>query len=172
MRSVPAIFLLFNCFASAIPQSSEDTSVSAEYTDDTTFQRVVLDVTNLYRRQHNASELSWNESLAEYAKDWSDGCEFEHSGGDPGENLAAGYPNVTASVEAWGNEREEYDFSEGEFAYVINFHTCCLPFLSLRYEADNCSSETGHFTQLVWRNTTTVGCARTECDGKNDTPGW
>lgn len=38
-------------------------------------------------------------------------------------------------------------------------------------------SATGHFTQLVWRNTTTVGCARSECNGgqkggKGDAPGW
>jgi hypothetical protein len=41
---------------------------------------------------------------------------------------------VTASVEAWGNEREEYDFDKGEFEYVAPcpdiscydslFHTC------------------------------------------------
>lgn len=76
----------------------------------------ILNVTNLYRQQHNASQLSWNESLAEYAKDWSEDCKFEHSGGPLGENLASGYPNVTASVEAWGNERKDYDFKKGEFS--------------------------------------------------------
>ncbi|KAF1929894.1 PR-1-like protein, partial [Didymella exigua CBS 183.55] len=129
-------------------------SVSAEYASDSNFQQAILDVTNLYRRQHNASQLSWNNSLAEYAKDWSEDCKFDHSGGPSGENLASGYPNVTASVEVWGNEREDYDFDKGEF-----------------------SAETGHFTQLVWRNTSTVGCARTECNGdqkggKGDAPGW
>jgi hypothetical protein len=78
----------------------------------------MLNVTNLYRRQHNASQLAWNESLAEYAKDYSENCKFEHSGGPLGENLASGYPNVTASVEAWGDERKEYDFDKGEFAYI------------------------------------------------------
>lgn len=36
------------------------------------------------------------------------------------------------------------------------------------------SKETGHFTQLVWKNTTSVGCGRTECngDGGNKAPGW
>lgn len=122
--STAIIILLLSSLASAIPQSSQDPPVSAEYTDDTSFQRAILNTTNLYRRQHNATELSWNETLASIAADWSDGCEFEHSGGDPGENLAAGYPNATASVEAWGNEREEYDFAEGEFAYVTEISQC------------------------------------------------
>lgn len=28
--------------------------------------------------------------------------------------------------------------------------------------------ETGHFTQLVWANTTSVGCGRTACEGDDD----
>ncbi|KAJ4987798.1 Repressed by EFG1 protein 1 [Stagonosporopsis vannaccii] len=145
-------FSLVSVFAN--PQAAQNPPISTQYTDDTDFQRAILNSTNLYRRQHNATELSWNTSLAELARDWSDGCEFEHSGGPAGENLAAGYPNATAAVEAWGDERGEYDFGEGEFA-----------------------AETGHFTQLVWRNTTTIGCARTECNGgedggDGDAPGW
>lgn len=39
------------------------------------------------------------------------------------------------------------------------------------------SAETGHFTQLVWKATQQVGCARTECNGgqeggEGDAPGW
>ena len=70
-------------------------------------------------------------------------------GGPTGENLAAGFVNVSASVEAWGLEREKYNFEEPGF-----------------------SEETGHFTQLVWRGTTTVGCGRQNCNGEDGTPGW
>ncbi|KAF3041223.1 hypothetical protein E8E11_000913 [Didymella keratinophila] len=154
MHLYSAVLVLSASLALAAPQISQDSSVSAEYTSDSDFQTTILNVTNLYRQQHNASQLTWNESLAEFAKDWSEDCKFKHSGGPSGENLASGYPNVTASVEAWGNERKDYDFKKGEF-----------------------SSATGHFTQLVWRNTTTVGCARTECNGgqkggNGDAPGW
>lgn len=116
MRFHPAVLVFSTSLVLAAPQSSQETSVSAEYTSDSTFQAAILDVTNLYRRQHNASQLSWNASLAEYAKDWSEDCKFKHSGGSSGENLASGYPNVTASVEAWGDEREEYDFDKGDFS--------------------------------------------------------
>jgi hypothetical protein len=39
-------------------------------------------------------------------------------GGPTGENLASGYPNVSASVIAWGHERVDYDFDAGEFRYM------------------------------------------------------
>lgn len=182
MRFHTSLLVLSAQLALAFPQSSQDsTSVSAEYANDDKFQQAILDVTNLFRRQHNASSLAWNESLAEYAKDWSKDCKFEHSGGPSGENLASGYPNVTASIEAWGNERDDYDFDKGDFSYVTTAH-CTRPSWTLAARSDailiaTYRSATGHFTQLVWRNTTTVGCARTQCNGDQDSgkgnaPGW
>jgi hypothetical protein len=115
------------------------------------FTSAILNSTNTYRAEHNATDLSWNTTLADFADayldsdDVGDDCAFEHSGGPYGENLAIGYPNVTASVEAWGNERDEYDFEHQGF-----------------------DRETGHFTQLVWQNTTDVGCGRRLCGEK----GW
>jgi len=118
------------------------------------FTSAILNSTNLYRAQHNASAVSWNDTLADFAADYlsspaSDGsqggCKFAHSGGPYGENLAMGYANATASVEAWGEERDEYDFSKQ------GFH-----------------EDTGHFTQLVWKNTTDVGCGRRLCGER----GW
>lgn len=116
MHFPSAVLVLAASLALAAPQSSQDSLASAEYTSDSDFQNTILNVTNLYRQQHNASQLTWNESLAEYAEDWSKDCKFEHSGGPSGENLASGYQNVTASVEAWGNERKDYNFKKGEFS--------------------------------------------------------
>ncbi|KZM21622.1 extracellular region [Ascochyta rabiei] len=172
---MPSLFrsgLLVLAIPRALAQSTND--VSAEYTSDDAFRKAVLDTTNLYRRQHDAGELGWNETLAETAGTWSSKCGFEHSGGPTGENLAAGYPNATAAISAWGEERKEYDFKKGEFSYG-NHDLSWRP----AHHADRKkhSSKTGHFTQLVWRNSTTVGCARTECNakeggGRGDAPGW
>ncbi|KAL5412188.1 hypothetical protein PMIN04_009974 [Paraphaeosphaeria minitans] len=124
------LFLLSTASASTlslhIPRDSDSNSkASADYTSDSRFKSTILDVTNTYRKQHNATSLKWNDTLADVAKDWSEKCNFEHSGGPNGENLSSGH-------------------------------------------------ETGHFSQLVWKATKTVGCGRTECDGqdKGKAPGW
>lgn len=49
------------------------------YTDDKQFQDTILSISNTYRRQHNATGLKWNASLADVAGKWSEGCKFEHS---------------------------------------------------------------------------------------------
>ena len=51
-----------------------------------------------------------------------------------------GFPNLTGAIEAWGNERIYYNYNKPGF-----------------------SEETGHFTQLVWKSTRTVGCDRFDC---------
>ncbi|PBK60891.1 PR-1-like protein [Armillaria solidipes] len=121
----------------------------SSWTDDDAFQSAILDTTNSYRSAHGADALTWNDTLASYALEHTQSCVFEHSGGPYGENLAAGYESPEASVKAWGDEGDSYNCSDPGF-----------------------SSDTGHFTQLVWKSTTTVGCARVNCDGTNDTPGW
>ena len=57
----------------------EDVKASEDYTQDDLFKTTILNVTNTYRKQHNATALKWNNTLADFAKDWSKKCEFEHS---------------------------------------------------------------------------------------------
>lgn len=59
---------------------------------------------------------------------------------DNGENLATNYASPNSSVAAWIVEEEDYDASEAKF-----------------------SKQTGHFTQVVWKETERVGCAAKDC---------
>lgn len=95
---------------------------------------------NKYRALHHAPPLTWDARLASGAVEWARRCQFQHSspGGAYGENLYASsnVPDPVAdSVTQWYNEQSSYDFSAGGF-----------------------SEATGHFTQVVWRSSTALGC--------------
>jgi uncharacterized protein YkwD len=107
---------------------------------------------NAVRAKHCAAPLTWSPKLAMVAQKWADalrdkGCAFGHSGGQYGENLAAGTEGVLdpeATVKMWYDEIAKYKFPDGGF-----------------------SMETGHFTQVVWRGTTQVGCGHAQCKGND-----
>ncbi|CAJ2500770.1 Uu.00g036230.m01.CDS01 [Anthostomella pinea] len=116
-------------------------SQAPEFVDQATFTSAILNSTNVYRAEHNASDVRWNQTLQDYASDYLDStCDFKHSGGPYGENLAIGCANATSCVEAWGDEGDDYNYRDGKF-----------------------SEKTGHFTQLVWKDTTDVGCGQKLC---------
>ena len=84
---------------------------SASYTTETDMISSALNSTNSFREEHNATALTWNTSLADAAASWASNCQWSHSGGPTGENLAIGYVNITDAIDAWGNERDIYDFN-------------------------------------------------------------
>ncbi len=112
--------------------------------------QTLLDAHNTYRAHHCAAPLTWSPKLAQAAQQWANalkakGCAFEHSGGPTGENLAAGTTgalDAKATVAMWYDEVKGYSFKQPGF-----------------------SMQTGHFTQVVWRGTTAVGCGKSQCKG-------
>ena len=108
----------------------------------------VLSVHNQFRKLHGSPALSWNNQLAQFASKYANYCVFQHSHDKYGENLAAGYPSLSAAVHAWYDEARSYFYMFPGF-----------------------SKKTGHFTQLIWKTTTQLGCGYATCNGKNGTPG-
>jgi uncharacterized protein YkwD len=110
----------------------------------------LLDAHNRYRARHCAAPMTWSPKLAQVAQQWASslrdqGCKFGHSGGSYGENLAAGTSGTLdgqAVTDMWYDEVKQYAFSNGGF-----------------------SMQTGHFTQVVWRESTQLGCAVSTCRG-------
>lgn len=75
---VQTVFRATRTAAAATSTASASTDEHS-YSDDSVFKNAVLDVSNTVRQNYNASALVWNETLADYAQSWSQGCKFEHS---------------------------------------------------------------------------------------------
>jgi pathogenesis-related protein 1 len=106
--------------------------------------------------------LRWSDPLASDAARWADelalnrGCKMQHAGVEgQGENLfwasallwSDGRREVQAVtpqkvVDAWASERRDYDYAR---------NSC------------RAGKACGHYTQIVWKGTTEVGCAMSVC---------
>ena len=114
--------------------------------------RVILEDHNKYRKVHRSVPLTWNNTIAASAAAWVNKCNLTHDRsivGRFGENLLFGkVPVAKALADAsrlWYNEVKSYNFTNPEV------------------EAD--SMKTNHFTQMVWRGTSSLGCAYKVCNG-------
>jgi len=119
-----------------------------------TFEARVLAMHNLERARMGVAPLRWDPALATAAQRWADQLaatgRFEHAPENrfmpEGENLWAGtkgYYGPEAMVDAW--IREKRYFQRGVF-----------PNNSTTGNVE----DVGHYTQLIWRATGEVGCAR------------
>ncbi len=111
---------------------------------------------NAARTAVGETALTWNPIAAQVALDYAMMCNYQHNAnrnsyyvalsgtGDLGENIAAGAPTQTIAnaVASWVGEEANYDHAT---------NTCAA--------GDEC----GHYTQIVWSTTTSVGCAKVSC---------
>lgn len=98
---------------------------------------------NIYRTLHGVPEVTWSNTVAASAQAWANTCPSGHSGTGYGENIAWATNDigVSAVVKLWYDEEPLYDYNNPGF-----------------------SPNTGHFTQVVWKGTTEIGCGyKTGC---------
>jgi pathogenesis-related protein 1 len=119
--------------------------------------RQLIDLHNRVRADAGAGPLDWSGEIAIYAQEWADhlasmGCKMEHRPHSGkwkkkyGENLfmgTSGYYGVADAVTSWESEKKYY---KGEALNSSNWYA------------------SGHYTQVIWKNTLRVGCARVECN--------
>lgn len=114
---------------------------------------------NAVRAQVGVPALAYSDTLAASAQAWADtlkttrNCNMQHSTGRTvGENLywasawssgAVQSVGSQAVVDAWASEKSDYTHAT---------NTCAA------------GKVCGHYTQLVWKNTTAVGCGMAVCD--------
>ncbi|MFB2893352.1 CAP family protein [Aerosakkonemataceae cyanobacterium BLCC-F50] len=116
------------------------------------FRSSALSNHNTYRATHHSPSMTISESLNSTAQTWAEhlaaNAVFEHSDSsqrnDAGENIYVSYTTESSidsaelgksAVEDWYKEVSAYDYNNPES-----------------------SSGTGHFTQVVWKNSTELGC--------------
>ena len=113
--------------------------------------RDYVDAHNVVRAQVGVEPIQWDEKLANYATQYankrSSDCLLLHSHGPYGENLAisTGEMSGIEAVQMWVDEEQFYDY---------NSNTCV--------DDEMCS----HYTQVVWRNSMRVGCAKVSCNNE------
>ncbi|KAJ4266515.1 hypothetical protein NW762_004502 [Fusarium torreyae] len=126
------------------------------------YDKVMLAYHNIHRANHSAPDLEWDDELAGYAENTANGCVFEHDmdqgNGGYGQNLASwgatnDIDNLKNKAAAGGITNQWYNSEMGNWAF---------------YGQENPPSDMnidlyGHFTQVVWKDSTKVGCATVKC---------
>ena len=108
------------------------------------FNQLQLEAHNGYRSLHQAYPLKYDAKLADQAQEWAD--ELNRTGRpkhDPnkdgaGENIAWGTINFatsSAATDMWYEEVSKYDYNNPGY-----------------------QKGTGHFTQIVWKDSEKLGC--------------
>ena len=106
-----------------------------------TAAEAMLGAHNVARRRHCAPPLSWSDDLARVAQAYASTCPRGHSShasrAGLGENVAWGQPTAEDAVREWYDEVDHYTFDDG---------------------GASSSGVVGHFTSVVWKSTTQLGC--------------
>ncbi|XP_020234042.1 pathogenesis-related protein 1-like [Cajanus cajan] len=108
---------------------------------------------NVARAQVVVENLGWDDTVAAFAQNYANqrqrkgDCQLIHSGGGGkyGENIAMSTGDLSGveAVKMWVDEKPYYDYYSNSCVYGQQ----CL-----------------HYTQVVWRNSVRIGCAKVRCD--------
>uniref|UniRef100_K3ZXB0 SCP domain-containing protein n=2 Tax=Setaria italica TaxID=4555 RepID=K3ZXB0_SETIT len=106
---------------------------------------------NAARAAVGVGPVSWNDNVAAFARSWAakraGDCRLVHSRGSGyGENLFGGSGadwSASDAVGLWVAEKQWYDHGSNSCA---------------------AGKVCGHYTQVVWRASTAIGCARVVCN--------
>lgn len=117
---------------------------------------------NIHRSNHSAPDLSWDTTLAGYAQTIAEGCVFAHDmtqgGGGYGQNLA--------SFGSTGNI-DDLQIESGRRGVTDQWYNDEMENWTYYGQSNPPSGSNldawGHFTQVVWKSSTKVGCYTAKC---------
>jgi len=122
---------------------------------------------NRVRAKHGLNPLKWSAKLTQYSQEWADrlgsgnSCKMYHRPGLPpyGENL------YISTAERWFMDNQEVSRKRNRVTVSNVVKAWADEEQWYNYQSNNCQrgKRCGHYTQIVWRNTTEVGCAVKYC---------
>jgi len=139
--------------SSAAPASSAPAS-SAASGPLTEYSAIAVHHHNIHRANHTSPDVTWDDTLASTAADIAASCVYAHdvekNGGGYGQNIAAGVEsnNISAIITDL--------FYNGEVGWYDGLYNKAQPDMT-NFE------KWGHFSQIVWKSTTKIGCATQHC---------
>ena len=146
--------------------------------EGTNFKTNILFYSNEARRMNGLNNLTWNDNLAKKAAEWNtylknqENCTIRHPTrslsekqkylpGHFGQNLfvSHGFPtdpgNAEMAVQSWYDECLDYVSPPQSGVYPRRGPP--------QSGVPSNFSKVGHFTQMVWKDTNEIGCARIDC---------
>ncbi|EFY87326.1 hypothetical protein J3459_010582 [Metarhizium acridum] len=137
---------------SAAPSPSPSSGNSGSYADK------MVQIHNECRSKHSSPDLKWDQGLADSATKVANTCIFKHQmdvdGGGYGQNLAAASTNGDSQTD-FGVKAVGDMWYNGEVGNYQNLYETGPGNTPL--------GDYGHFTQVVWKATLSVGCATVKC---------
>lgn len=114
---------------------------------------MVLDAHNVHRANHSVSDLTWDDDLAASAQNLVDKCVYQH---DTSIGPASSYgQNI-----GYGIDAEEIDkMIHWMYDEIVKYE----PYFGQPDVPSSVFKDVGHFTQIVWKGTSKVGCATKVC---------
>lgn len=118
-------------------------AATALFADSAAFQKSLLTRHNELRAKHGVPPLMWSAAVEKVAQDWANTIaradNMRHRQPNKyGENIfwiSGGEPTGASVADSWYDEIKDYHFDRPGF-----------------------SMDTGHFTQVVWKDTKELGC--------------
>lgn len=137
--------------------SVPDPVVNAKQPVATRYAQAAVQRHNIHRANHGAPNVEWDAKLAAAALKSAKRCTFAHfmneNGLAYGQNLALGNPAQDIAgiiTDQWYSEVSEYanNYGQAQPNYGTNMENF---------------EKWGHFTQVVWKSSSKIGCATWRC---------
>ncbi len=170
-----AFISLVSCNSSSIKVSGDAPAISNKATTNNTNsgnlnKSEILAQHNKHRQVVGIPSLRWSEPLAQYAQDWatqlqSKGCGLIHRPNTGKYKQLHGENLFYAGPVKWSNGAVELQ----NMTPKLVVDSWALEKADYSYASNRCKAGKvcGHYTQVVWKKSTQVGCASAVCADKS-----